>query len=253
MHLLRHQQSAVTNFFTAARQTDGAISHYKYQPKANGAEQTIIQIDNLLEEIVFERTSGIEKEIQRITENFNRLHSLPATYIQFYIPKLGSKFLQLFKVPSKAGCHLIIQLASLFHFGKQYPCWEALTTMFFRLGRVDWMQVVTPAMHEFCTSAAERQKSPAEMRILLREAVSAHSSIMTKNGRGLGFVAHCQSLEELIAEDEPVPAFFEDPTWKMTRAWGHQEDQNRFCCGIEISRSWLSYAGPGVFAGTLRG
>ncbi|TEY79898.1 hypothetical protein BOTCAL_0040g00130 [Botryotinia calthae] len=209
----------------------------EYRPKDDGTEQTNVQVDGLLEEIVFERTSRIEKEIQRITENFNQVHSLPATYIQFYIPKLGSKFLQLFKIPSKAGCHLVIQLASRFHFGEQHPCWEALTTMFFRLGRVDWMQVVSPAMHEFCTSVAERQKPPAELKLLLREAVSAHSSIMTKNGRGLGFVAHCQSLEELIGEDEPVPAFFEDPTWKMTRKWGTKKIKTDSAAGLKYQEA----------------
>ncbi|KAJ8067959.1 hypothetical protein OCU04_003540 [Sclerotinia nivalis] len=203
-----------------------------YRPKVQSDERANMQIDDLQEEISFGTNSTIEKEIQRIEENFGQVHNRPATHLQFCISKLGNKFLQPFKIPSRAGCHLVIQLASLFHFGKQYPCWEALTTMFFRLGRVDWMQVVSPAMYEFCASVAENQKSATELKALLREAVSAHSSTMSKTGRGLGFVAHFQSLEEVIAEDEPIPAFFEDPTWKMTRKWGTKKIKTDSAAGF---------------------
>ncbi|CAD6449080.1 ae21a851-88ca-40fd-adf8-b81d5758ff84-CDS [Sclerotinia trifoliorum] len=85
----------------------------------------------------FETNLTIEKEIQRVEENFRQVQNQAPTYIQFYVSTLDNKFFQPFKVPHRAGCHLVIQIASLFHFGKQYPCWEALTTMLFRLGRID--------------------------------------------------------------------------------------------------------------------
>jgi hypothetical protein len=185
------------------------------KPRFQSEEPGTEFMEDMQEELVLETNSEIVNNISRVGEdfkNFKNLHK-PTEVLQFHLFKLGNTFFRSFKIASKAGCHLVIQLASLMHFGQQYPCWEALATALFRQGRLDWMQVVSPSMYEFCASMVDNTRPPAELKALLQEAASTHSSTLAKTGRGKGFLAHCRYIREVVGEDETVPAFFEDPTW----------------------------------------
>lgn len=162
----------------------------------------------------FTTNNAIENHIKQVLGHFRSIHA-PAELNWFYLPTLSNDFLRTQKIPSKTGCQLIIQLASLLYFGQQFPSWETLTTMLFHKGRLDWMQVVSPALFHFCKAAINPSIPLAERQMLLREAAKVHTSTMTRIGRGRGCMAHLEALQEMLCEEDPVPAFFKDPTWKM--------------------------------------
>lgn len=160
-------------------------------------------IENMPEELLFEINSEIMSNINRIGEDFKIFKDVhkPAKTHHFHLPKLSNTFFRSFKIVSKAGCHLVIQLAALMHFGCLSPCWEALTTLLIRQGRWDWLQVVSPRMFDFCTSMVDGEKSPAELKALLYEAANTHGKILGRTGRGRGFLAQTRYMREMVGED----------------------------------------------------
>lgn len=196
-----------------------------YKPEPTSSEVPVKEPTSALqEELTFHTTPELESNISRTIQTFRTVHNRTAEYMQFYLPTLSKKFFASHKIPAKAGCHLVIQLASLMQFGVLHPCWEALTTMFFRLGRVDFMQVVTPAMQSFCDallstidlgSSKNKTFTTQELKALMRSAIALHTSTATKNIRGKGFLSHCHALREVVLESEPLPKFFSDPTWSI--------------------------------------
>lgn len=182
--------------------------------------------ENLSEEFTFERNEVIDAQIERIQKSFKKTH-VPAEAAHFHLPTLGHSFLESHKISPKTAYQLIIQLASLLHFGQQFPSWEVLTLMPFHKGRLDWMQVVSPAMLAFCRAAAAAisiadnkigLETSSELRMLLREAAMVHVRTMTRIARGRGFAAHMEALHEIVAQvltdDDDVPALFRDQTWE---------------------------------------
>lgn len=191
-----------------------AIVKHEAETQPDGA---INPVESLAKRCTFTTNAAIESHISRVQRHFRRSHAV-VEFNHFYLPTLGNTLLRAHKLPSKAGYQLIIQLASLLHLGQQYPSWETQTVMLFHKGRLDWMQVVSPAMFAFCKAAIDDEAIPAaERRRLLREAVTVHASTMTRIGRGRGFAAHLEALREVLREDESLPAFFRDPTWEMMR------------------------------------
>ena len=158
-----------------------------------------------------------------LVDNINRVHNhvlttfKPVEFTHFMLPSMGNIFLRDHKIASKSGIQVIIQLASLLYFGMQHPSWETLTMMLFRSGRLDWIQTVSPAMYEFCSSAFNDSIPLPQRRKLLREAASTHTSTMNRISRGRGFAAHLEALTEIALREEgaAVPEFFDDRTWKM--------------------------------------
>lgn len=171
--------------------------------------------EELVEQYRFTTDNCIDEEIVRVKEHFDATYS-PAEFIRFDVPILNNGLLRAHKIPSKFGCQLAIQLASYLHYGQQYPSWETITTMTFRKGRLDWMQVVSPSMAAFCKLAARSNTATTDSLRLLREAAKAHTSTMTRIMRGRGFAAHLEALREAILEaNEELPNLFTDPTWDM--------------------------------------
>lgn len=200
-----------------------AILQHKSEPQKSSSAIEASEI--LSEEYTFKKNKVIEAQIESIQKNFKKTHVL-AEAAHFNLPHFGHKFLESHKIPSKTGYQLIIQLASLLHFGQQFPSWEVLAMMPFHKGRLDWMQVVSPAMVAFCRAAAAAiptagnktgLETLSELRTLIRKAAMVHVRIMTRIARGRGFAAHMEALHEIVVEQllpEDVPALFRDQTWE---------------------------------------
>ena len=168
------------------------------------------------EEYTFVTNTSILDHIDRLQKEFHKGYS-PVEFSHFRLSAVGNGVLHTKKVPSKAGIQLIIQLASLLYYEKQHPSWETVTMMPFHQGRLDWMQVVSPNMYNFCKAALDDHIPLAERLALLRDAAQSHASTLTKIARGRGFAAHLEALQEVLQQHEPVPALFKDPTWEMMR------------------------------------
>ena len=169
-----------------------------------------------IEEHAFVTDTSILDHIDRLQKEFDKRYS-SVEFSHFRLSAVGNIFLHTKKIPSKAGIQLIIQLASLLYYEKQYPSWETVTMMPFHQGRLDWMQVVSPNMHHFCKAALDDHMPLAERLGLLRDAAQSHASTLTKIARGRGFAAHLEALQEVLQQHEPVPALFKDPTWELMR------------------------------------
>jgi hypothetical protein len=197
--------------------TQAILEHQPEAASRNGVHVNGISArSGPVEECAFVINGFLESHIGRVNELFRMAHT-PAEFSHFQLSHLGSRFLRRHGVPPKAGYQLTIQLASRLYYGQQHPSWEVLTLMPFHKGRLDWMQVVSPAMAEFCQAAMDETVSPSVCRPLLRRAATTHASTVTRISRGKGFAAHLEALREVVRDGEPVPALFTDPTWEKMR------------------------------------
>ncbi len=164
----------------------------------------------------FTTNTSILGHIDRVQREFGERYC-PVEFSHFRLSEVGNVFLRTHKIPSKAGLQLIIQLASLLYYGKHYASWETVSMMPFHRGRLDWMQVVSPEMHNFCKAATDDRIPLAERLGLLRDAAQSHASTMTRIARGRGFAAHLEALQEVVRKDEALPALFKESTWQWMR------------------------------------
>lgn len=188
-------------------------SHLKH---TRSLDDTASSIGDMVKEFQLKTNPAISDPIDRVQVHFDMTHT-PIEFAHFHLSTFGNKFLRNRGMPPKTGYQLVIQLASLLYFGQQYPSWETITKMLFEKGRLDWMQVVSPAMFRFCQAAASHDVPLAQQCTLLREATNLHTNTMARIARGKGFAGHLECLKEVLREDEPMPALFEDPTWQMMR------------------------------------
>ena len=177
---------------------------------------SIKDFENLFQRYSFITNKVVDSHITRVQEHFRMSH-VPAEFFHFRLPSVNLDFLNIHKIPSKTGCQLVIQLASLLYFGQQHPSWETLTMMPFHNGRLDWIQVVSPTMFQFCKAIIDPNIPETECKKLLRESASTHTNTMMRIGRGKGFMAHLEALREVMDPHESVPALFMDPTWEKMR------------------------------------
>ncbi|KAL8902296.1 MAG: hypothetical protein Q9207_004780 [Kuettlingeria erythrocarpa] len=170
-----------------------------------------------VQEYSFALQPDTQQRIQGIEADFKATH-LPCEISTPHLPELSHEFFRGYKIPSKAGVQLVIQLAALMYYGQQYPSWETVSLMPFYKGRLDWIQTVSPTMKAFCRAALDGLTPTSETRTLLREAVTMHTSLLIRTSRGLGCMAHLEALNELArrdAEGTALPGIFDDPVWAM--------------------------------------
>lgn len=158
--------------------------------------------------------AAIQSAIVRVESHFRATYA-PIEFSLYEIPDLGRKTLHKYKMSSRTGLQLIIQLAALIYFGRQHPSWETVTTMPFAKGRLDWIQAVSEPMVAFCRAAIDDSVPDADLYDLLKRAAITHTSLRTRVARGHGYAAHLEALREVLRDDEPVPTMFEDTTWEM--------------------------------------
>ena len=170
----------------------------------------------IVEEFTFDTNSTLDLHVSRVHQLFNNSVTRPEL-VYFFGTQFGSKYLRAKKCPPKTGYQLVIQLASLLYFGYQPPSWETISTRIFHKGRVDIIQVVLPAIAKFCASA-QRDDMPVDIRRkLFYEAAKAHVNTATRISRGRGFAGHLYALQEVVQEEEEMPALFRDGTYSKTR------------------------------------
>ena len=189
-----------------------AIQRYNPEPQLHS---TVPQ--GFIEELTFKTTAAIESQIYKVSSEFRTKHSLRLEFSHYSITTATPAFFSSHRIPAKPGCQLIIQLASLLHFGIQYPAWEVVTLAPFLKGRLDWMQVVSPAMHAFCSAASSTTIPVSEQRRLLKEAIRSHTATLIRISRGKGFAAHLEALQQVLRQDEEVPEVFRDSSWQWMR------------------------------------
>ena len=165
---------------------------------------------------VFDPIPDLGFHINRVQRKNNHIFAFPE-HKHHLSTRFGSKLLRSKKCSPKSGYQLVIQLASLLYFGYQPPSWETISMRTFNKGRVEIMQVVSPAVAEFCAAANSPDVSISTRRQLFYEAARAHTKTATRVARGRGFAGHLYALQEVLREGEDMPALFTDPTYSRTQ------------------------------------
>ena len=172
--------------------------------------------NSLATELTLITTPKIKKDIHQIRERFSKEHT-PIEFCHFRVSAFGRTFLRKHRCPSKTAYQLVIQLACLLYYGYNPPAWETIAMARFHKGRVDWLQIVQPAVAAFCTAARDGSIPLAEQRVLFFRAANTHVNAMTRIARGHGFKAHLHALLAMLREEEEMPEFFKDKSWQDTK------------------------------------
>ena len=200
----------------SVRQFNRFITHAILDHKADEvAGEASLDGENLAQEIFFVTDPVIEIRISDIQQRFSEKYA-PIEFAHHSVNILGSSFLRKHKCPYKAGYQVIIQLACLIYYGYQPESWETISMSHFHKGRVDWIQAIQPTMASFCAAARDTEVPIAQKRKMFFDAVNTFANTMTQIRRGHGFKAHMHALLAMVKDQEPIPALFEDQTWRDT-------------------------------------
>jgi acyl carrier protein len=191
-----------------------------YKPVSVGDFSSTNAAENAgLDELSFLTDEAISTRVSKILQQIKESQR-PLAHKVFRTSDVGGALFRSHKLPLKTGSQLIIQLASLIHFGRPVSAVELVTTMFFHKGNIDYTMPMSLAMYEFCVGALNPEVSKREKRELLREAARIHANTMMRVARGKGCIMHLEALNA-ISQDEPVPpALFESKAWKIVDAKG---------------------------------
>ena len=197
----------------------------------------------VLEELTFHINNALLDNIDRVHKHATTTFK-PAEFTHFKFSSMGNMFLRNRRIPSKSGIQIVIQLASLLHYGVQYPSWETLTMMLFHGGRLHWIQSVSPAMFKFGATAFTENITRTQRSKLLREAAVTHTRTMTRISRGRGFAAHLEALREVAQKADEVPEFFTDPTWEMMRVLSPRKLKTDASAGVRAQEAGFFMPDP---------
>ncbi|KAL8953175.1 MAG: hypothetical protein Q9222_000948 [Ikaeria aurantiellina] len=170
---------------------------------------------DLVQEINFTLDPTIETQVVSVLEHFHATYA-PIELVHHKVESPGAAFFRKHKFSAKSSYQAIIQLACLLYYGYQPESWETISMSRFHLGRVDWIQAVTPSMAQFCAAACDTSVPLAYKRKLFFEAVNNFANTMTQISRGHGFKAHMHALLAMVQEDETPPPLFQDKAWHDT-------------------------------------
>ncbi|TAQ91354.1 hypothetical protein B7494_g345 [Chlorociboria aeruginascens] len=182
----------------------------EFQP--NKSDESLAIIDSP-KRYTFSTTPLIDQEIARVraqvlkdTSNYE-LNAFELTHVH-------EDFFRSFKCPPKSGIQLILQLALRKHFGCFEVARETVSLNHFHKGRVEFSEIIWPAVAKFCTAAVESPSSTTALRPLFFEAVMAHASNLMRATNGYGIYRHLQSLQWIAADDEELPALLTNPMYE---------------------------------------
>ena len=172
--------------------------------------------ETILTELTISTDVSIKNHINRVTASFAS-GIAPIELTHYNVHAFGDTFLRQHHCSPKTAYQLVIQLACLFFYEYQPASWETVSMARFKHGRVDWIQVVSPAVAEFCRKARDESISLKERQNLFYEAVGAHNNSMARISRGHGFVAHLYALLAMARQfGEELPELYNDPQWEAT-------------------------------------
>ena len=139
------------------------------------------------------------------------------TFHRLDYKKLGSKYLRSIKWPAKPTFQMVIQLAAFRFYGTILPAWEIISLRPYLKGRLDIVQVVTPAVRAFCSAMDDKTTTDGERHTLLLKAIRAHANATTQASMGRGFDRHLAALRAVLRDGEHPPRLFDDPLYVNTR------------------------------------
>lgn len=164
-----------------------AIESYEPQPERSMQSHAMNGAYELLcEHVPLVTTTEIDAEITRCSEAWKKFIT-PFSFQQFQLEGIGRGFFQTHKIPTSAGVQMVIQLALKLALGHNQPSWDPVSMRHFHRGRLELVQVVTPAVKRFCELAANKSGGTADSTPLLQrrkifiDAAASYTALV--NGR----------------------------------------------------------------------
>ena len=168
--------------------------------------------------VEFDITAAVKTEIDRATEDFNKVigqHQLAVQAYQGY----GKGLMKKFKCSPDAYVQMIIQLAYFKMFGKNRPTYESAATRRFQLGRTETCRSVSEASVAWCKAMEDSSVDDKTRLDLFRKATSSHIEYISAALDGKGVDRHLFGLKKLLEPGEDVPAIYKDPAYGYSGSW----------------------------------
>lgn len=101
-------------------------------------------------------------------------------------------------------------------FGRNIPPWDPVLMRHFRHGRLELIQVVTPAVAQFCNQTTDKNVPVSIRKQKFIDAVASYTNGITRAAQGKGWARHIHALRFVLKEGEELPAFFSDALYTET-------------------------------------
>ena len=168
--------------------------------------------------VEFDITAAVKTEIDRATEDFNKVigqHQLAVQAYQGY----GKGLMKKFKCSPDAYVQMIIQLAYFKMFGKNRPTYESAATRRFQLGRTETCRSVSEASVAWCKAMEDSSVDDKTRLDLFRKSTSSQIEYISAAVDGKGVDRHLFGLKKLLEPGEDVPAIYKDPAYGYSGSW----------------------------------
>lgn len=184
----------------------------------------------------FSTNKEIDTHISHAQQSF-KANQLNNDFLLYRSDVIGGSFLRSHRCAPKSGFQIIIQMAALSYFGYQTSSWETVNMRPFHKGRVDIYQAVIPPIADFCAAmkaSSHNKQEKVSLRYLFDAAARAHAALLARVSQGRGFAAHMYALQEVVREDQQIPALFDKASvYKKTRPGKLMTDCAEWLDGIQ--------------------
>jgi hypothetical protein len=169
-------------------------------------------ISTLVSELVCTTTPGLDNRILEVRSRIISDLSL-VMYRDIVLPEFGKDYLLSRGLPIKGIYDLLVQLATYYFYGTNFPTWEAVSMSHYHRGRPDIVQVVSPIIASFCSSADNEDIPLATRFQSLLEAAKDHNKTIKEALAGQCYQRTFLALQMAIEDNEETPAFFKNPAF----------------------------------------
>lgn len=169
-------------------------------------------------EIKFELSDTTRTHISQAISQFQH-HVDKHDHHVLYYPGFGKNLIKQHRLSPDAFVQIAIQLAYYKLFGTCRPTYESAQTKKFKMGRTETCRSVSLESVAFCTAMQDPSVHVSTKATLLRQAIKTHSAYMADCLLGQGIDRHLLGLKLSLDPSEPMPALFQDPTFKNASYW----------------------------------
>lgn len=169
-----------------------------------------------LEEYTFHTTPTIDDHIAHVRARYLQETSLVG-FTTWSSKHFSQDYFQARRLPAKGICETMVQLASKYYLGKNYPCWSAISMGHYHKGRIEIIQTYTAEMQGFCDVIDDTAVSARAKRALLIDAARSHGPNLLRAQQGRGYERTIVALETQLRDGETIPEIFRDPVYQSMR------------------------------------
>ncbi|KAJ1660086.1 Carnitine O-acetyltransferase mitochondrial [Dispira simplex] len=131
----------------------------------------------------------------------------------------GKDSIKKLRCSPDAYVQMAIQLAYYRFHGTCRATYESAATKKYSRGRTETIRSVTETSRAWVEAMVSQALAPEDLAALCREAITQHAHSTALCTDGFGVDRHLLGLKYCLADDEPIPALFTDPSYSTTCHW----------------------------------